>query len=369
MKTNERVAIIGGGVNGIFISWRLCKAGYSVDLYEQGKVLKQTSSSSSKLLHGGIRYLEHGHLGLVKQALSDRAWWINAAPEFCKPIEIILPVYDTSKRSALKLFLGAVLYRLLAGRKSLGNSSWKGKKETIKLFSEIQYEGLKGAVSFYDAQMNEEKLGLWLKNNAVNSGVNIFENHPINFFSSHGTLETKDNIRKNYHCVVNATGPWASYLNKKNQIETSYDLSLIRGSHIVLDREIRNSFLFQENEGERVIFVLPYLGRTLVGTTEIPHSFPEEIKCSIKERKYLLNVYNSNLNMQANESNIIAEFSGLRPVVISKKNTKETYFSYASREAKLESSDRLLTVYGGKWTSAPSLSMKAMKIIKSLENR
>ena len=99
-----KVGIIGGGINGLFISWRLSSLGHKVQLYEAGKVLQQTSSSSSKLLHGGIRYLEHGHLGLVRESLLDRSWWLKNAPQHTRPIEICMPVYDNSPRSTVQAF-------------------------------------------------------------------------------------------------------------------------------------------------------------------------------------------------------------------------------------------------------------------------
>jgi len=114
----KKIAIIGGGINGLFTSWLLAKNGYKIDLFEEGKILGQTSSSSSKLLHGGIRYLEQGHLGLVRESLLDRYWWLKNAGKFCKKIEISMPVYKDSPRSRLKLFSGAKLYSLLASWES-----------------------------------------------------------------------------------------------------------------------------------------------------------------------------------------------------------------------------------------------------------
>jgi len=362
----SRVAIIGGGINGLFISWQLRLKGFEVELFESGDVLQQTSSASSKLLHGGIRYLEQGHLGLVRESLIDRAWWLKNAPEFCCPIEICMPVFRNSPRSLFKLYAGAVLYRLLAGRYSLGASSWIGQEQSRLRFPDLITAEILGSINFYDAQMNEAKLGAWVVKQAKSSGVKIYEKTKVNGFTANGEIITSRFGAESYDFIVNAAGPWAAKLNIDNNIETNHYLRLIRGSHILLDRNISGSFLFQEPSGDRVVFVLPYLGKTLVGTTEVSQSIDAAIKCSDEERAYLLDIFNRNFSQMASEKNIKQEFSGLRPIVTSKSERQEGYFSFASREAKLEVMGNLLTVYGGKWTSAPSLSRKVVKKINTM---
>lgn len=362
----SRVAIIGGGINGLFISWQLRLKGFEVELFESGDVLQQTSSASSKLLHGGIRYLEQGHLGLVRESLIDRAWWLKNAPEFCCPIEICMPVFRNSPRSLFKLYAGAVLYRLLAGRYSLGASSWIGLEQSRLRFPDLISQEILGSISFYDAQMNEAKLGAWVVKQAKSSGVMIYEKTKVNGFTANGEIITSRFGAKNYDFIVNAAGPWAAKLNIDNNIETNHYLRLIRGSHLLLDRNISGSFLFQEPTSGRVVFVLPYLDKTLVGTTEIPQSINETIKCSDEERNYLLDIFNEYFSEKVSEKNIEQEFSGLRPIVASKSKQQESYFSFASREAKIEVTGDLLTVYGGKWTTAPSLSRKVVKKINTM---
>jgi len=362
----SRVGIIGGGINGLFISWQLSLQGFNVELFESGDVLQQTSSASSKLLHGGIRYLEQGHLRLVRESLIDRAWWLKNASEFCHPIEICMPVFSDSPRSLFKLYAGATLYRLLAGRYSLGANAWVGHAETRERFPDLNPIHLLGSVSFYDAQMNEEKLGAWVAGEAKKSGVRIHEHTKVDGFTVNAEIFTSKFGSSKYDFIVNAAGPWAAKLNTINDIETNYYLRLIRGSHLILNRKVTGAFLFQEPTGDRVVFVLPYLGKTLVGTTEVPQSIDADIKCSDEERTCLLNVFNRNFSQLVSEKDIEQEFSGLRPIVASESKRKEGYFSFASREAKLEITEKLLTVYGGKWTSAPSLSRKVVKKINRI---
>jgi glycerol-3-phosphate dehydrogenase len=361
-----RIGVIGGGINGLFISWQLSLRGFEVDLFESGNILQQTSSSSSKLLHGGIRYLEQGHVSLVREALIDRAWWLNNAREFCHPIKICMPVFRDSPRSLFKLYAGAVLYRLLAGRYSLGSSSWIGQEQSQQRFPDLNTADLLGCVGFYDAQMDEAKLGAWVAEQAEKFGVKIYEKTKVDRFSAAGEIGTSKFGVERYDFVVNAAGPWAAQLNEINSVKTDHYLRLIRGSHLLLDRKVSGFFLFQELSDNRIVFVLPYLGKTLVGTTEVPQSIDDDLKCTDQERSYLLDVFNKNFSQRVSEQNIVGEFSGLRPIVASKSQHKKGYFSFASREAKLEVTDKLLTVYGGKWTSAPSLANKVVKRLQVL---
>ena len=363
-----KIGIIGGGINGLFISWRLSSLGHTVELYEAGKVLQKTSASSSKLLHGGIRYLEHGHFGLVRESLLDRSWWLKNAPKHTRTIEICMPVYDNSSRSIFKIFAGAILYRILAGRHSLGPSSWRGKRKTEELQSEINREGLKGSVTFFDAQMDEENLGNWVKEKSVSEGTKILEEVKVDTFTTKGEIISSKFGSQQYDFVINAAGPWAAQMNEQNKVNTKYYLRLIRGSHLILDHKVSGFYLFQNPEDGRVVFVLPYLGKTLIGTTEVSQSLSEKIICTEEERQYLINIYNSNFKKQICSSNISSDFSGLRPIVASHLRLKESYFSVASREAEVEVIDKLITVYGGKWTSAPSLSKKVLGKLKNKES-
>jgi glycerol-3-phosphate dehydrogenase len=361
-----KICIIGGGINGIFAAWRLSVAGHHVELFDSGKVLGQTSSASSKLLHGGIRYLEHGHLGLVREALLDRQWWLENAPQFAKPIEITIPIYKGISRPALVVYAGVVVYRFLAGRRSLGPNKWLGADETERVCPEIASANLAGSVSFFDAQMDEKQLGEWVKGMAESSGCIIRENCRIDSIDSNGTIFSTSFGGKKFDAIVNCCGPWASQLLQASNIDSNFGLTMVRGSHLYIDQTISRHYLFQEAKGDRVVFVLPYLGKTLIGTTEVTQSISEPIKCSDYERQYLIDIYNKNFNAKIDTGNILDEYSGLRPIVTSRVGGGN--LSTASRESKIEVVDKLINVYGGKWTTSPSLSKKVLLKIKNLRD-
>ena len=293
---------------------------------------------------------------------------VKNAPQHTRPIEICMPVYDNSSRSIVKLFSGALLYRILAGRHSLGPTRWRGRKKTRELRSEIKDAGLNGAVTFYDAQMDEQSLGNWVREKSIAAGTEIFEEERVGRFTANGEIESSKFGRRQYDFIVNAAGPWAAQMNELNKIDTKYYLRLIRGSHLILDHKVSSSYLFQEPKYGRVVFILPYLGKTLVGTTEVPKDLSEKIICTEEERQYMLNVYNSNFKCQICHSNISSEFISLRPIGASHDRLKENYFSVASREVEVKICDKLITVYGGKWTSAPSLSKKWQEKLKTKES-
>tara|TARA_B100001057_G_C22866323_1_gene956634 strand:- start:3353 stop:4447 length:1095 start_codon:yes stop_codon:yes gene_type:complete len=358
-----KIAIIGGGINGLFTAWKIAENDIDVDLFEADAVLSKTSSASSKLLHGGIRYLEQGHINLVRESLIDRDWWLKNAPQYAKKINMCMPVYSNNKRSKLVLYAGACLYNFLAGKYSLGPTKWHSKQNTINRFPEISYKNLKGSVTFFDAQMNESKLGNWVRCNAEKSGVKIHENHEVNKVKTNAEITIKNkNIKYDY--VINTSGPWASELLRRSKIDSQFNLTMIRGSHLLINYELSSSYILQEPIGKRIIFVMPYLGQTLIGTTEIKQSLNEPVECSIAEREYLINIFNTYFTKTIKIEDIESEYSGIRPIV-SKKIMSGNYSS-ASREFEMETIDRLINIYGGKWTSAPSLSSKVFAEVRRL---
>lgn len=355
-----RIAIIGGGINGLFCAWKLGDSGHDVHLFEKDTILANTSSSSSKLLHGGIRYLENGQLSLVREALIDRHWWLNNASQFCKPINMIIPVYENSRRSSYTLYAGASMYNLLSYKYAVGPSKWISKEELISKCPEINDSKLKNGVSFYDVQMHEERLGKWVAKQSIDSGVKIFENAKIEHFSKDGSLYFEKDMA--YDLIINAAGPWASYINDQNNIKTKYTLKLVRGSHLFINQKSKNYFLFQEKIGNRIVFIMPYLGDTLIGTTEVEQNINQEIACSNNEEKYLLDIYNSYFKEKISGMDIKKKISGLRPIIC-KKGKNLLNLSLSSRESVVEKTNKVITIYGGKWTSAPSLSKKVSSII------
>jgi len=156
-----KIALIGGGINGIMTAWELCKYNHDVTLFEKNTLMSQTSSSSSKLLHGGLRYLENFEFRLVKEALRERQWWINQAPDLAQSLKIFIPVYKDSRRSAWLYKIGLYLYDLLAGKQNIGKHQNYNKSVMQELCPGLKINGLIKGFSYYDGQMDDYELGLW----------------------------------------------------------------------------------------------------------------------------------------------------------------------------------------------------------------
>lgn len=363
MNSDKKIIVIGGGINGLCIAWKLAQQAFNVELYEADKVLAKTSSSSSKMLHGGIRYLEHFQFFAVQEALNDRAKWLAIAPQYVTVREFFVPVYKGASRPLWKMLAGVKIYQLLAGKKSFGKSRLilPNKKEVKKLG--IKCDHLAGVITYFDAQMDEQALGQFVAEKASAAGVDIYENNPFQQVSVDGTAKnTAGNIVQADICI-NATGPWVRNLLDASKVTTKFDIEYVRGSHLVIDREWYHPFLLQAVADNRVIFALPYKGKMLLGTTEVIQSSPDNPKCSNEEASYLIDEFNAVFSNQISTSDIIETFSGVRPIV--KTVTSKNSPSDTSREAAIETNDRLINVWGGKWTSALSLSDKVLALVCS----
>lgn len=352
-----RITVIGGGINGIMTSLALAEAGHSVDLYEKNKLMTATSAASTKLLHGGLRYLEQGQFRLVYEALRERSWWINAAPHLARPIELILPVYSNSVRPVWKIKAGLVLYDFLARSLNLGRHQWHTRDELIKRSPLLKREGLVGGFTFYDGQMDDLNLGLWAAQKARNAGVLIHENAPVGKVDLDAGITINGN-RIKYDFVINIAGPWAKQLLDRSDIKSVNDLDLVRGSHIIIDEPLDYGYLLQVPEEKRICFVLPYLGLTLVGTTEVRQTLDQPITCSDEEATYLLNIYNFYFQTSKKLSDIYMRFSGVRPLIQSSEDPNK-----ASRDYVIEKTGKVITVFGGKWTTSRILGYKVAKEI------
>jgi glycerol-3-phosphate dehydrogenase len=349
------VAVIGGGINGIMSAWALAACGCSVDLFERDELMRATSSASTKMLHGGLRYLEQGHLGLVREALRERQWWVAAAPHLAWPLELVLPVYTWSERPRWKVRTGLTVYDWLAGAASFGKHRWQDRDQLLAHCPALSSKDLVGGFTFLDAQMNDFALGRWAAAQTASAGVNIREHASVERVSTTGEIVVDGKTRP-YDRIVNVAGPWAQQLLERSGIESNYDLDLIRGSHLLLDTPITKAFLLEVPGEQRIGFVIPYEGKTLVGTTEVRQQLEEPIECSPAESEYLLNLYNHYFEPKVSETAVHARFAGVRPLIRSNDNPSRT-----SREYALESTGKLLTVFGGKWTTSRSLGMQVAR--------
>ncbi len=351
-----RVGVVGGGINGLATAWALLQDGHEVELFERDGLMGETSSASTKLLHGGLRYLEHGQLRLVRESLHERSWWLREVPELTHPLRIVLPVYRSSVRPRWMLKIGLWLYDRLAGKEGIGRHRWHGREELAGLAPELDGDGLRGGYSFFDGQMDDYRLGLWVAERVRELGGRIREGEEVARIGEAGEVTTAGAAHR-FDRVVNVAGPWAERLNQRSGIECGYHLDLVRGSHILFDRPLEAGFILEAPQDGRAFFALPYQGRTLVGTTEVRQSLDEPIACSDAERDYLLAAYNHYFRGAREAGDITESFAGVRPLVRAGDDP-----TAVSREYRIERRGRVVTVFGGKWTTARRLGQKAARV-------
>lgn len=355
-----KCAVIGGGINGVMSAWELAKRRQVVDLYERGELMHATSSSSTKLIHGGLRYLEHGEFRLVRESLHERLFWISSAPDLVHPLRLFVPVYAESRRPSWLIRCGLFLYDLLAGKANLGKHQWFDRRVVERMCPELRGQGLRGAFAFFDAQMDDRALGLWAAGRAEQAGVAMHSSTNVEAIFQNGQIQINGSL-ESYEAVVNAGGPWAETLLDQSGINHAHSLDLVRGSHLILSRCAEHAFLVEVPGEERLCFILPYHNQTLLGTTEVRQTLADKIECSTEEQAYLLRVYNYYLQPPASERDIASRFAGLRPLLRSNANQ-----SRASREYAIEVSGRVVTIFGGKWTTARALGEKVASTAEAL---
>ncbi len=349
------IGIVGGGINGLCCAWHLAEKGHRVRLYEKDSIMNATSRASTKLLHGGLRYLENGDFRLVRESLKEREFWLELVPDLAWPLRIVIPVYRESRRPAWKIGIGLWFYDLLAHGSSLQKPRKLSVTEVCARDPNLVRDGLLCGYEFFDGQMDDHALGLWVAEQAMALGVEILEHCEVRAVTPEGRVATANNVSQ-HDRVINVTGPWANELSDRSRVATPYRLDLVRGSHLVLNQVCEQAYLLEVPGERRVIFVLPWKGQTLLGTTEVRQGIAEPIACTQREEDYLLSAYGQ--YFPAIQPQVVERFSGLRPLIDCADDP-----SRATREYAIHRTGNLVTVLGGKWTTARALARKVEQVL------
>lgn len=362
MGATKRVAIVGGGVNGVCSAIACARAGHEVICFERGQPFAETSSRSSRMLHGGIRYLEHGHFGLVREALIERDEWLTRAPEHTRIERFFFPIYDDSPRGKWLLAVGTKLYQWLAGRYSVGPSRMHSKAESLKLNPALNPDGLRGAVSYCDVVMDDQGVASHLLSEAQALGISVEIQAPVKAITESGQVELESGELAAFDTIINTAGPWVSQILNSSNLSSSYEIAHVQGSHLMLDLVLDNPLVFQNQADQRIIFAIPFGNETLLGTTEVTVDIDQPIQCTQSEEDYLLEIAGRQLSPMVGPLRVNSRFAGVRPIYKHKSENPKN-MSKASRDSVIEQRGKVISVFGGKWTSASHLGEKVSALV------
>lgn len=365
------VLVIGGGATGLGAAVDAASRGLSTVLVERGDFASGTSSRSTKLVHGGVRYLRQGHFPLVMEALRERGRLISNAPGLVHPLAFIIPVRSVWE----KAFYGAglKLYEGLAGGLSLGPSELVSREEVITALPGVVPDSLRGGVRYWDAQFDDARLALALARTLFGLG-----GAPLNYGAVESLIEERGRIagarvtdletehvfELRARVVINAAGVWGDALRRLEDPAAPATLLLSQGSHLVLDRDFlpgNEALMVPRTEDGRVLFVIPWMGRCLVGTTDIPVEAASWTPKPLDvELDFLLREAGRWLQRPLRRDDIRSAFAGLRPLV---RPSASGSTASASREHRIDvSSKGMISVIGGKWTTYRHMAEEVMDV-------
>jgi glycerol-3-phosphate dehydrogenase len=361
-STRYDVAIIGGGATGLGIALDAALRGFKVVLVESHDFAKGTSSRATKLVHGGVRYLAQGNISLVREALHERTTLLHNAPHIAQPLPFVMPSYKFWE--APFYGVGLKMYDALAGKAGLGATEFLNAMQTLHCLPTLQKTGLKGGVKYWDGQFDDARLALALARSAAKEGALLVNyckatkliheaGNLVGFSCQDQETEKKYDIAAS--CVINATGVWVDDIRRQDGSAVKNIVAPSQGVHVVVDREFLPSdhaMLIPKTADGRVLFAVPWLGKTILGTTDTPcDDLPSEPEPLKEELDFILNESAKYLSKAPTRSDVKSIWVGLRPLVKPSDDERENTKKLNREHAVLVSKSGLVTVTGGKWTT------------------
>ena len=382
-EINWDIIVIGGGATGLGVALDGASRGYKTLLLEQSDFAKATSSRSTKLVHGGVRYMAQGDLLLVMEALHERGIMLKNAPHLTFNQEFVIPVYTTW--DAIMYTVGLKFYDLLAGRLSMGKSFFINREKTLTRLPLLMQKGLKGGVVYHDGQFDDSRMAMALARSCFEKGGTVLNyckvksllkniDGKINGVTAED-LATGNELRLRASLVINATGVFADDIARMDDPDSQPTIRPSQGVHIVLDKSFLQSdsaIMIPKTSDGRVLFAIPWYDKLVVGTTDTPlNTISLEPVALEEEINFILITAGKYFIKPPRREDILCVFAGLRPLAANPENTSST--KEVSRRHKISlSSSGLLSIIGGKWTTYRVMAEETInKGIKAgfLENR
>lgn len=358
------LAVVGGGATGLGVALDAALRGFSVVLFESHDFAGGTSSRSTKLLHGGVRYLAQGNVSLVREALAERTAVMRIAPHLAQPLPFVMPSYHWWQTP----FYGAglKLYDLLAGAAGLGRTEFLCRAGTLAALPGVQARGLVGGVKYWDGQFDDARLALALARSAACAGAQVFNHMEVTAVrptraenACQTTLDVRDRRSGVVHtvsarCVINATGVWVDRLRTRGEAVRPM-VRPSQGVHVVVDRDFMpgdHALLVPKTADGRVLFAVPWLGKLVLGTTDTPRQdLPREPEPFEAELSFILSEASRVLSRPVRRADVRSTWVGLRPLVAPPDSGAGSTKALSREHTIVVDPDGMVTVTGGKWTT------------------
>ncbi|HEY1114999.1 MAG TPA: glycerol-3-phosphate dehydrogenase/oxidase [Chitinophagaceae bacterium] len=356
------VLVIGGGATGLGVALDAVARGYKTLLVEQSDFSKGTSSRSTKLVHGGVRYLAQGDVRLVREASIERGLLRRNAPHLVKNQTFIIPIY--SYWDMLKYGMGLKMYDWISGKMTLGSSVWVSRANTLEWLPGIKSEGLRGGVMYHDGQFDDSRLAINLVQSILENGGCALNYIKVTDLTKDGagkingaTLEDTESgklYEVKAKAVVNATGVFVDAILHMDNPTAEKSICVSQGVHLVLDKKFypsEHALMIPETSDGRVLFAVPWHNKVVLGTTDTPvEEASLEPQALEKEIEFILETASGYFTQKPKRSDVLSVFAGLRPLAAPQKGEQKT--KEISRSHKIiVSPSHLFTMLGGKWTT------------------
>lgn len=400
--TSFDVLVIGGGVTGAGVALDAAARGYTVALVEKADFASGTSSKSTKLIHGGIRYLPSFDVALVREGLLERGLLLRNAPFLVHPLEFVLPIYEGERHPVglpitlpggiglnFILNMGLSFYDLLAGRRNIKKHRHIKAEEVLKLAPTLHHKGLKTGFTYYDAQTNDARLTMTLISTAAQYGATIANYTEVtSFIIEQGKVcgarlrnrlvhgdpnqsQEQETIVRARH-IVNATGVFAEQIEVLTGAEPQVQIEPSKGVHLVLSRQqlqLGNAaIVLPETEDRRILFIVPWESRAVFGTTDTGSGDLDHPTATPEDIAYLLDYLNRYLAVHITEADIISTYVGYRPLVLP-RTSKHSTAQLSRTHVVLQSPSGLVSIVGGKLTAYRRMAQDTVDVLSKRDGK
>ncbi|EKV32289.1 Aerobic glycerol-3-phosphate dehydrogenase [Caenispirillum salinarum AK4] len=375
------VIVVGGGATGLGVALESVARGYRTLLLEQHDFAKATSSRSTKLVHGGVRYLQQGNVSLVMEALRERGRLLKNAPHICHNLPFVVPVYEWWDGPFYGV--GMKLYDMLAGKLGLGPSKVLSREKTLELLPNVEPKGLKNGVIYHDGQFDDARLAVSLAQTIADKGGHVLNYCKVTGFKKRGGFitgvsahdeETGEDYELDARVVINATGIFSDDTRQMDDPSEEPLMAPSQGVHLVLDKSFlpgESAIMVPKTADGRVLFAVPWHGRTVVGTTDTAiEKSTLEPKPQKEEIDFLLEHAAIYLDRDPTREDVLSMYCGIRPLV---RSPGDKGTAALARDHVLMISDsNLVSITGGKWTTYRKMAedtIDAAALVGGLEER